>query len=416
VSEGFLAAFSAFGIEIEYMIVDRTTLGVAPLSDRLLTAVAGELTNETQQGEISWSNELALHVIEIKTNGPKPRLDAVVGDFQSTVRRINSLLAQWNARLMPSGAHPWMNPDTDTHLWPHDDDAIYGLYDRIFGCQGHGWSNLQSMHINLPFKDDAEFGRLHAAIRIILPLLPALAASTPYLDGRDTGLVDARIDAYARNQRRVPSITGRIIPEPVRTHAQYQARILTPMYREIAPHDPQGILQFEWLNSHGAIARFDRQAIEIRLLDTQEHPGADLAVAALVVAVVERLYRGPDALLDAADALDTGVLAGILRECVERGEHARIDNEAYLRLLGIPDTACSAGAAWRTLEQLSRQRLTPHRDALDVILDEGSLASRLKRSVGPEADAAALRTTYRQLCECLEYGRMFHAVQSSAAT
>jgi len=416
VSSGFLAAFSVFGIEIEYMIVDRTTLGVAPLSDRLLTAVAGELTNETQQGEISWSNELALHVIEIKTNGPKPRLDAVVGDFQSTVHRINSLLAQWNARLMPGGAHPWMNPDTDTHLWPHDDDAIYGLYDRIFGCQGHGWSNLQSMHINFPFKDDAEFGRLHAAIRIILPLLPALAASTPYLDGRDTGLVDARIDAYARNQRRVPSITGRIVPEPVRTHAQYQSRILAPMYRDIAPLDPDGILQFEWLNSRGAIARFDRQAIEIRLLDTQEHPGADLAIAALVVAVVERLYRGPDAVLDAADALDTDALAGILRQCVESGEHARIDNADYLRVLGVAEAACSAGAAWRGLEQFSRARLIPHRAALDVILDEGTLASRLKRSVGPEADAAALRTTYGQLCECLEHGRMFRVAQSSAAT
>ena len=170
------------------MIVDRTTLDVAPVSDRLLTAVAGELTNETEQGAIAWSNELALHVIEVKTNGPTPRLDGVVGDFQAAVTRINALLQEWNACLMPTGAHPWMNPDTDTHLWPHDDDAIYAAYDRIFGCRGHGWSNLQSMHINLPFADDAEFGRLHAAIRVVLPLLPALAASTPYLDGRATGL------------------------------------------------------------------------------------------------------------------------------------------------------------------------------------------------------------------------------------
>ena len=66
----FLSAFSGFGIEIEYMIVDRTTLDVAPLADRLLTEAAGELTEETEQGEIAWSNELALHVIEVKTNGP----------------------------------------------------------------------------------------------------------------------------------------------------------------------------------------------------------------------------------------------------------------------------------------------------------------------------------------------------------
>ena len=408
----FHSAFSVFGIEIEYMIVDRTTFGVAPLADRLLTVAAGELTEETEQGEISWSNELALHVIEIKTNGPKPRLDAVVGDFQATVRRINSLLEPWNGCLMPSGAHPWMNPDRDTHLWPHGDDAIYRAYDRIFGCQGHGWSNLQSMHINFPFRDDAEFGRLHAAIRAVLPLLPALAASTPFLDGKRTGLADARIDAYARNQRRVPSITGRVIPEPVRTEAEYQQIILEPMYRDIAPHDPDGILPFEWLNSRGAIARFDRHAIEIRLIDTQEQPGADLAIAALVIAVVERLYRGPDVLLDAADALDTDVLAGILRQCVEHGDTARIDNADYLRVLGVTAASPSAGDVWRALAEQSSRRVAPHRAALDVILDEGTLASRLLRSVGPNVDAATLLTTYRRLCDCLARGRMFHAVES----
>lgn len=405
----FHSAFSVFGIEIEYMIVDRTSYDVAPLADRLLTAAAGELTEETQQGEISWSNELALHVIEIKTNGPKPRLDAVVGDFQSTVRRINSLLEPWNGCLMPSGAHPWMNPDRDTKLWPHGDDTIYRAYDRIFGCQGHGWSNLQSMHINMPFEDDAQFGRLHAAIRVVLPLLPALAASTPFLDGKNTGLLDARIDAYERNQRRVPSITGRVIPEAVRSNAQYQSVILEPMYRDIAPHDPDGILPFEWLNSRGAIARFDRQAIEIRLIDTQEQPGADLAIATLVISVVERLYRGADAALDAADALDTDALKDILRLCVERGENARIDNAAYLRVFGITDASMTAGDVWRALAQGSQRQIAPHRAALDVILNEGTLASRLVRSVGGDVNASTLLATYRRLCDCLAHGRMFHA-------
>ncbi len=407
-SKPFFSAFSVFGIEIEYMIVDRTSLDVAPVSDRLLTAVAGVLTNETEQGAIAWSNELALHVIEVKTNGPTPHLNGVVGGFQAAVTRINALLGEWNACLMPSGAHPWMNPDTDTHLWPHGDDAIYAAYDRIFGCRGHGWSNLQSMHINLPFADDAEFGRLHAAIRIVLPLLPALAASTPYLDGRATGLLDARIDAYARNQARVPPITGRIIPTAVRSHAQYQERILAPMFRAIAPHDPEGILQFEWLNSHGAIARFDRQTIEIRLLDTQEHPGADLAIAALVVAVVQRLYAEPGT-LDAADAMATDVLAGILRECVVHGEQARIDHAEYLRVLGVPDAGHDAGAIWRALAQRAAPQLSSHRAALDVILNDGTLAHRLTRAVGPNVDRTALARTYRQLCACLAEGHMFRA-------
>ena len=45
----------------------------------------------------------------------------------------------------------------------------------------------------------------------------------------------------------------------------------------------------------------------------------------------------------------------------------------------------------------------------ELIVDEGTLSSRLTRSVGPHADAAALLATYRRLSNCLAEGRMFHA-------
>jgi len=54
--------------------------------------------------------------------------------------------------------------------------------------------------------------------------------------------------------------------------------ILAPLYAEMHPLDPEGILCHEWLNSRGAIARFDRNAVEIRLVDVQECPLADLAI------------------------------------------------------------------------------------------------------------------------------------------
>jgi carboxylate-amine ligase len=406
VSERHLSAFSGFGIEIEYMIVDRRTLDVAPISDRLLLAAAGELTDETEQGATCWSNELVLHVVEIKTNGPQPRLDGVAAEFQAAVERINALLEPLGACLLPGGAHPWMDPHRDTRLWPHGHNEVYAAYDRIFGCGGHGWSNLQSMHINLPFADDAEFGRLHAAIRAVLPLLPALAASTPYLDGQATGLADARIDAYAKNQARIPAITGHVIPEPVKSAAEYRARILEPMFRAIAPHDPDGTLAHEWLNSRGAIARFDRQTIEIRLLDNQEAPRADLAVAALVAATVKRLYADGSALA-AADAIDTERLAALLRRSVIAAEDAVIDAPDYLALLGVAVTETRAGDVWRALARLVEPEIAGHRAALDVIFAEGTLASRLRRAVGDPVDRSRLHATYARLRDCLAQGRMF---------
>jgi gamma-glutamyl:cysteine ligase YbdK (ATP-grasp superfamily) len=148
------------------------------------------VVSDVEYPDISWSNELVSHVVELKTSGPTSRLSGTAGAFQDHVRRINALLAPHGARLLPTGAHPFMDPATETVLWPHEYGPVYAAFDRVFGCRGHGWSNLQSMHVNLPFCGDGEFGRLHAAIRLLLPVMPALAASTPVLDGRITGYLD----------------------------------------------------------------------------------------------------------------------------------------------------------------------------------------------------------------------------------
>ena len=142
------------------------------------------MANEVECGALRWSNELVLHVLELKTNGPASVLGGLADEFTRQVRQINQLLEGFGGMLMPGAMHPWMDPDLETRLWPHGDRSIYAAYDRIFGCRGHGWSNLQSTHLNLPFQGDEEFGRLHAAIRLLLPLLPALAASSPVIGGR----------------------------------------------------------------------------------------------------------------------------------------------------------------------------------------------------------------------------------------
>ena len=69
----------AFGVELEYMIVDARSLDVLPVTDRVLYAVAGEYLSEFELGSISWSNELALHLIELKTGRPAVRLESQPG-------------------------------------------------------------------------------------------------------------------------------------------------------------------------------------------------------------------------------------------------------------------------------------------------------------------------------------------------
>jgi gamma-glutamyl:cysteine ligase YbdK (ATP-grasp superfamily) len=406
-----LHAFSGYGIELEYMIVDREQLSVAPIADRLLNLAAGSDCAEVSRGILGWSNELVLHVIEIKNPRPTASLRMLPDAFQDEVQHANRLLEPLGACLMPTAMHPWMDPHTETRLWPHDNNAIYDAYDRIFDSKGHGWANLQSMHINLPFADDAEFARLHAAIRLVLPILPALAASSPIADGCDMRCADYRMRVYCGNADKLPSIAGMVVPEPVASRAEYEETILAPMYRDIAPYDPERILQHEWLNSRGAIARFDRNAIEIRVIDIQECPRADLAVAAATNFVIRMLYRGEQCTLAAQQAMPTPALAAILQACICDADWAVIDNAEYLALLGYPGRRCSAQELWSDLvERMLQDNLeyaTPWKESLQTILQLGPLARRILRAVDGDMSKARLQSVYRELCGCLQEGRMF---------
>jgi gamma-glutamyl:cysteine ligase YbdK (ATP-grasp superfamily) len=403
--------FEKVGVELEYMIVDRESLAVRPIADEVLRAEDGSLVAELEMGEIAWSNELVMHVIELKTNGPAPGLAGLAGAFQASVERINARLAPRGAMLMPTGMHPWMDPDHETRLWPHESGPVYRAFDRIFGCRGHGWSNLQSVHLNLPFAGDDEFGRLHAAIRLALPILPALAASSPLEAGRLTGLLDTRLEHYRTNSRRIPSVAGCVVPEPVFTRARYESEILGRLYADMAKHDPEGVLRFEWANARGCIARFDRGAIEIRLLDVAESPRADLAIADAVLALVRSLVEERLASAEQQRGFEAERLAAILLEVMRHGGEALLRDADYLRALHWPGAIpCTARELWRHLASATAPALCgggSTREVLELILAEGCLARRIALRLGPRPLRAGIEAVYRELCGCLATGGLF---------
>ena len=406
-----LPLLEGLGVELEYMIVDRETLSVMPVVDELLRAVADEYTDEVEQGPLRWSNEMALHVVELKTNGPVSALSGLAGVFAGHVGRINALLRPRGGALMPTGMHPLMDPSRESRFWPHQNRAIYDAYHRIFDCRRHGWTNLQSVHLNFSFHGDEEFARLHAAVRFLLPVLPAIAASSPAMEGKLTGLLDSRVEVYRNNQERIPSITGRVIPEAVYTRRQYRDRILRRLYRDIAPLDPEKVLRHEWLNSRGAIPRFDRSTIELRILDVQECPRADIAIASAVVAVLEALVRGT--MTPVADLMGWGIdpLEEIFLAAVREGERAVIRNRRYLEVFGLARDRCTAGELWSHLAGMlltgSTEDDAAVRETLQVILSRGTLARRILDRLGDTPSRERIRRVYRELCDCLSEGVMF---------
>jgi glutamate---cysteine ligase / carboxylate-amine ligase len=399
--------FSVYGVELEYMIVRSDSLEVHPVTDKVLHAVAGAYEAEVEMGELAWSNELVLHVIELKTNGPVRSLHGLADLFQRDLGRIQAFLGPLNGRMMPTGAHPWMDPHTDTRLWPHEQNAIYDAFDRIFSCRGHGWSNLQSVHLNLPFANDDEFGRLHAAVRVLLPLMPALAASSPFLDGRATGLMDARLEAYRRNAARIFSVSGHVIPERVYTRERYETEILNRIYRDMAPFDPEGVLRHEWVNARGAIARFDRNTIEIRVLDVQECPAADLAVIHLITETLKLLCAERWTSLKALQAWDERALETIMLQTIKEAETAVLNDAAYAGMFGLK-APVTVGALWAHVsEHVPAPEDNTVARAQEHILRSGTLARRLTKVIEEHCSRAQLHGIYSSLCDHLSVGWLF---------
>lgn len=435
-----LHLFEAFGIELEYMIVSKNNLRVAPIADWLLkqaeklnqknnptktTLQSIEWPSEVTIGQIGWSNELALHVIEFKTAKPTKNFTQASQGFNQAVQTANQILstASQPATLLGTSAHPFFDPETEMRLWPHGSNEIYKAYHRIFDCRGHGWSNLQSMHINLPFANDEEFGRLHAAIRVVLPLLSALCSSSPILESKTTNYLDTRLDYYRKNQSIIPSITGFIIPEPVFSMSEYVERILKPMYRDIAPFDPDQTLHGEWLNSRGAIARFDRMAIEIRTMDIQECSAMDLATAGFSIILLQSLCNEEFCSISKLQSITTDSLYQLFIKTMKYGSETIIEDSSILEVFDENQPLSVKELLYKLLDRLSSnfsqlfQSESNHiAELLRFLLEFGSPAQRILQFIESKTgtlqsnqtiDHQLILTLYQRMIECLANNQPF---------
>jgi len=401
--------FERFGIELEYMIVNRDTFAVMPVADKVIEKACGEICNEITRGNVSWSNELALHVIEFKTSSPVFSFTNLGDHFFEAISEVNSILKPMGGALMGGPMHPFMDPVKEIRLWPHDYNPIYEAFNRIFSCKGHGWANLQSMHINLPFANDEEFARLHAAIRLVLPIIPALSAGSPIVEGKKTGFHDTRMEVYRTNSSKIPSITGDVVPEPVFSHSEYQDKILKKIYSDLSPFDPEGVLQEEWVNARGAIARFERNTIEIRVIDVQENPCVDVAIAAVVTGAVKLFADEALCTLQTQKKWDNAPLKKIFLDTIKYGENAVVDNREYLNMFGIVSDSCEVRNVWESIfKKLAKQEIwtLPYIPYFSSVAQD-SLATRILREYDTGTEENRMSQICRKLCESLEHDFFF---------
>ena len=277
------------GPEHEFSLVNEE-LKVLPIVDKVIKDFYGRIVNFVELPDFTFGKELQLHVMEIKANAPfkSPRL------FEETMQNavatlLDFLGKKYHASLLGTGMHPLLRLD-ETSVWSHRHRKIYQECSKIFNLKQHGWLNIQSFHLNLPYSKEANGVLQHNLLANLCAYLPAISASSPICEGAISPNVDNRLYFYKLNQREVPSIAGDIIPEFVSSFAQYREDVIGRYSQDLAKAGAgQTILFKEWVNSRGVIFRFDRSALEVRVMDEQECVKSDVALSCFIRAALRGL-------------------------------------------------------------------------------------------------------------------------------
>ncbi len=410
VSKHVYRPFEVCGIELEYPVVDRDLNAVSRVEEAF-QAFEGRPTSDVDLGVVGFSNEIMDHVLEVKTLVPLRSLAQTEEFLVEGVQRFCTFLwRRFEARLLPTGMHPWLRP-ARARLWRRSNARIYKTYERLFPVHSHGWANVQASHVNLPFGLDHEAVAMLNAASLLIPYLPAIAASSPLVEGELQPAVDNRMAYILGHQTRVPESCGDLVPEYCASVRQYKREILGGMYRALDRLPNARAIRGEFFNARGAVFKFSRRALEVRVLDMQECVRMDVAIAAFV----------RNALKDLTRRVQQGTVARPLHAILVGDFHATIAEGSAARVwaphLALDDERDEDGKiAVRTVlsRLLDRARdvaRADERDYLDLvegIVRTGTLSERIRHRLEPFVDAGdetfteAARRIYIELAECLK--------------
>ena len=263
-----------------------------PIVDKILKDLHGHIVNIVKKPRFCFGKELQLHVIEVKPSKPFQSPIAFEETMQEAISDISDFIERkYDANLLGTGMHPTLKLE-ETGIWPHRHRQIYQAYSKIFNLKRHGWLNIQSFQLNLPYSNEKDGVLLHNLLGNICAYLPAIAASSPVYESKLGECLDNRLRFYKENQREIPSVTCDVIPEYVDSFEQYESKIIGKYSFDLEAAGADDLLiGMDWVNSRGVIFRFDRRALEIRVMDEQECVKSDVALSCFIRAVMRGLME-----------------------------------------------------------------------------------------------------------------------------
>src|SRR5271165_1918467 len=257
------------GVEEEFSILDPQSLDLTPRFEELRAAAESDpVLAEGITGELIRSE------IEIISGIGADLHDALARE-RDRRGRLFALSAARGAALGATGTHPW----ADYREQPIIDTEHYRRVEE--GLRYVAWrNNTFSLHVHVGVRDIDRAIRVCDRLRGVLPLLLAISANSPYLDGRDSGLHSARTQAFTKSFPRcgVPDVFGgwpayrEYIEFLVRTRSIVE---FTQVWWSVRPH-------------------FNFGTVEVRICDAQATAQESDALATLMAACIAQATRDID--------------------------------------------------------------------------------------------------------------------------
>lgn len=260
------------GLEEEFQVLDAQSLELTPKFDQLKAAAASDPELAT-----SVAGELISSEIEIRSGRGENFAHAIA--LQESVRaKLFALAEREGVRLGATGNHPFSRWQDQRII----DTEHYRLVED--GLRYVAWrNNTFSLHVHVGVRGADRAIGVCDRVREVLPQLLAISASSPFTDGRDSGLASVRTQHFTRMFPRCG------IPEPFGDWATYAGFVdflksvesvieSTQLWWSVRPHHSFG-------------------TVEVRICDAQPTAEASSALAGLIVACVAQ----------AANDIDEGV-------------------------------------------------------------------------------------------------------------
>lgn len=177
------------GVEEEMMILDGESYALVPRVE--------ELIRDSQELQLPGrlKTELFASIVELNTSPCATALEAYAG-LRELRRATAEIAGRHGLLIAAAGTHPFSDPEEQEIA----SDPRYGEFVGFAGvtARRQGVSGLH-VHVGMASAEDC-----YRALEGVLPWLPlvlALSANSPYLEGRDTGLASNRAEVLAQLPR-----------------------------------------------------------------------------------------------------------------------------------------------------------------------------------------------------------------------